>query len=39
MRHYTSIQDIDNINSWINDAKELKSNPLKHIELGKILKV
>ncbi len=35
MKHYTSIHDIDNINSWIADAKELKANPLKDIELGK----
>jgi len=35
MKHYTSIRDIDNINSWIEEAKALKANPLKHIELGK----
>ena len=35
MKHYTSIHDIDNINSWIEEAKALKSNPLKHIELGR----
>ncbi|MEP1490321.1 MAG: N-acetylornithine carbamoyltransferase [Algibacter sp.] len=35
MKHYTSINDIDDINSWIEDAKALKANPLKHIELGK----
>ncbi|GAA4234469.1 ornithine carbamoyltransferase [Postechiella marina] len=35
MKHYTSIHDIDNINSWIEDAKALKKEPLKHIELGK----
>lgn len=35
MKHYTSINDIDNINSWIEDAKQLKANPLAHIELGK----
>jgi len=35
MKHYTSINDIDNINSWIEEAKEIKANPLKHIELGK----
>ncbi|MFV0564316.1 MAG: N-acetylornithine carbamoyltransferase [Flavobacteriaceae bacterium] len=34
MKHYTSILDIDNINSWIEDAKTLKQNPLKHIALG-----
>ncbi|WP_166963081.1 N-acetylornithine carbamoyltransferase [Yeosuana marina] len=35
MKHYTSIHDIDNLHSWIEEAKELKLNPLKHIELGK----
>ena len=35
MKNYTSINDIDNINSWIQEAKELKANPLKNIALGK----
>ena len=35
MKHYTSINDIDDINSWIADAKKIKAHPLKHIELGK----
>lgn len=35
MKNYTSINDIDNINSWIQEAKDLKANPLKNIELGK----
>ena len=35
MKHYTSINDIDNINSWIEEALEIKANPLKNIELGK----
>ena len=35
MKHYTSIEDIDNIEAWIEEAKMLKSNPLKDIELGK----
>lgn len=35
MKHYTSINDIDDINAWVADAKTLKSEPLKHIELGK----
>ena len=35
MKNYTSINDIDNINSWIEEAKLLKANPLKDIELGK----
>ena len=34
MKHYTSINDIDNINSWIKEAKEIKANPLANIELG-----
>ena len=33
--NYTSINDIDDINTWINEAKTLKANPLEHIELGK----
>lgn len=35
MKHYTSIQDIDDINLWIEEAKALKVNPLKNIALGK----
>lgn len=35
MKHYTSIHDIDNMNFWIEDAKALKANPLKYIDLGK----
>ncbi|OAD45053.1 Rossmann-fold NAD(P)-binding domain-containing protein [Polaribacter atrinae] len=35
MTNYTSINDIDNINSWIEEAKEIKANPLKNIQLGK----
>ena len=35
MKHYTSINDIDNINSWIAEAKVLKENPLENKELGK----
>ena len=35
MKHYTSIHDIDNMNSWIEEAKALKANPLKHVTLGK----
>ena len=34
MKHYTSIHDIDNLNSWIEEAKVLKGNPLKHVNLG-----
>ena len=35
MKHYTSIHDIDDINSWIQEAKALKLDPLKHRALGK----
>jgi len=35
MKHYTSINDIDNINAWIEEAKALKASPHKNIELGK----
>lgn len=35
MKHYTSIHDIENINSWIEEAKVLKANPLKDVLLGK----
>lgn len=35
MKHYTSIQDIDNINTWIQEAKALKRNPLNYKTLGK----
>ena len=35
MKHYTSIHDIDNLNTWIEEAKQIKANPLKSIELGK----
>ncbi|RED50234.1 N-acetylornithine carbamoyltransferase [Seonamhaeicola aphaedonensis] len=35
MKHYTSINDIDNIDDWIKEAKELKANPLKYRDLGK----
>lgn len=35
IKHYTSILDIDNIHDWIEEAKAIKSNPLKYLELGK----
>lgn len=35
MKHYTSISDIDNISTWIEEAKTLKQDPLKHVTLGK----
>ncbi|WP_397446784.1 N-acetylornithine carbamoyltransferase [Polaribacter sp. R77954] len=34
MKNYTSINDIDNINSWIEEAKEIKVNPLANKYLG-----
>lgn len=34
MKHYTSIQDIPDINSWIEEARKIKENPLKK-KLGK----
>ena len=33
--NYTSINDINNINSWIEEAKEIKANPLANKDLGK----
>ncbi|GAA4279763.1 N-acetylornithine carbamoyltransferase [Gaetbulibacter aestuarii] len=35
MKHYTSINDIDNLEEWIVDAKAIKKNPLEHRKLGK----
>jgi N-succinyl-L-ornithine transcarbamylase len=35
MKNYTSINDIDNINTWIEEAIKIKQNPLKNKELGK----
>lgn len=35
MKHYTSIKNIDNINTWVEEAKVLKAQPLKDIALGK----
>ncbi|MFD2725253.1 N-acetylornithine carbamoyltransferase [Hyunsoonleella rubra] len=35
MKHYTSIHDIDDMPNWIEEAKVLKANPLKHVELGR----
>ncbi|QWX83187.1 acetylornithine carbamoyltransferase [Cellulophaga sp. HaHaR_3_176] len=34
MKHYTSIQDIDSLPTWVNDAKNLKANPLQAKSLG-----
>ena len=35
MKNYTSINDIQDINAWIEEAKEIKENPLANKELGK----
>ena len=35
MKNYTSINDIEDINTWIQEAKEIKVNPIANIELGK----
>jgi N-succinyl-L-ornithine transcarbamylase len=35
MKNYTSINDIQDINSWIEEAKKIKANPLKNEYLGK----
>ena len=35
MKNYTSIDDIEDINTWIEEAKEIKANPMVNIELGK----
>ncbi|WP_439131254.1 N-acetylornithine carbamoyltransferase [Polaribacter sp.] len=35
MKNYTSINDINNIQDWINEAREIKANPLENKELGK----
>ncbi|MEN8704326.1 MAG: N-acetylornithine carbamoyltransferase [Polaribacter sp.] len=35
MKNYTSINDIENINNWITEAKEVKANPLANRDLGR----
>lgn len=35
MKNYTSINNIENINNWIAEAKEVKANPLANKDLGK----
>jgi N-succinyl-L-ornithine transcarbamylase len=35
LKNYTSINDIDHIETWIQEALMIKSNPLKNNELGK----
>jgi len=34
MKHYTSINDIDNIDIWIKEARSLKRKPLNYNHLG-----
>ncbi|MEN8185643.1 MAG: N-acetylornithine carbamoyltransferase [Bacteroidota bacterium] len=33
--NYLSIKDIDNLKEWVNEAIELKKDPLQHQDLGK----
>jgi N-succinyl-L-ornithine transcarbamylase len=35
MKNYTQINDIDDIYSWIKEAKKIKSDPLRNVDLGK----
>ena len=35
MKNYTSINNIQDIDTWIKEAKEIKANPLANQELGK----
>ncbi len=35
MKNYFSIQDIDSLNTWVQEAIELKKTPLSHNQLGK----
>ncbi|WP_242082575.1 acetylornithine carbamoyltransferase [Aestuariivivens sediminis] len=35
MKNYTSIHDIDHMESWIGEARELKAHPLKYMDLGR----
>ncbi|MBT8204703.1 MAG: N-acetylornithine carbamoyltransferase [Eudoraea sp.] len=34
MKNYTSVYDIPDLTQWLNDARELKSNPQQHKQLG-----
>ena len=34
LKNFTSINDIDDMNSWIQEAKEIKQNPLSNNKLG-----
>lgn len=35
LKNFTSVQDIDTIETWIQDAIDIKNNPLKNNHLGK----
>lgn len=35
MKNYFSINDVDALDDWVNEAMALKQNPLSHNELGK----
>ncbi len=35
MKNYFSIKDIDSLNTWVQEAIELKKTPLSHNQLGK----
>src|SRR5690606_7247528 len=34
MQHYLSLKDIDSLPQWVEEARSLKANPLKHKVLG-----
>ncbi|MBT8179535.1 MAG: N-acetylornithine carbamoyltransferase [Eudoraea sp.] len=34
MKNYTSVYDIPDLTQWLNEARELKSNPRQHKQLG-----
>lgn len=34
MKHYLSVNDIDSLNDWVNEARELKKEPKKLKSLG-----
>lgn len=34
MKNYLSVKDIDNLNSWVEEAKKLKQNPTAHKNKG-----
>ncbi|MBT8322505.1 MAG: acetylornithine carbamoyltransferase, partial [Eudoraea sp.] len=34
MKNYVSVYDIPDLTQWMNEARELKSNPQQHRQLG-----